>query len=373
MRKEFIFLSILFFLTTGYQSFAQVRDTTVKKGDSLVHTQENKKDTVPVLKKDSFPKALKKDSLKQVNRADSILHPERQVLNPPDNRDTNLVQRDNRQPPRATVPPAPLQNIEVETLPVDTLPSFFLPDSGTMTGRFLKSNRFINVSEPSVNFVIERRESSGKEFLFYFICGLLLYVGLFRTIYPGYFANLFRVYFNTSLRQTQLAEQLLQAKLPSFLLNLFFVLSAGTFIWQLLEHFHQPLMPVRKLLPLCITFVAIIYLIKFFFLKFIGWASTIQGATDNYIFIIFMVNKILGIVWLPFIIILAFAPEDWKYPAALTALLTTGLFFLSRYIKGYALARQKISINSFHFLLYILAAEVFPLMILYKAGIDYLL
>ncbi len=188
------------------------------------------------------------------------------------------------------------------------------------------------------------------------------------------FNNLFRVFFNTSLRQTQLTDQLLQAKLPSFILNIFFTLTAGIFIWLLFINSHPPRLINRQLLlPVCILSIGALYFIKYCLLKFIGWLSSMQQAADSYIFIIFLVNKISGIVLVPFIIILAFPIPLWVHYITTISLLVVILFFLSRYLKTYGVLGYNFLLNPFHFLMYITATEIVPLLILYKITIDYLL
>jgi hypothetical protein len=238
----------------------------------------------------------------------------------------------------------------------------------------LEQNRFINIKDAPVYFIEEKRNPAGKEFLFYSLCTVVLILGVFKTIYNGYFKNLFRVYFNTSLRQTQLADQLLQAKLPSFILNIFFALTAGIYIWLLFNHYHPPRLINHKiLLPFCIISVALIYFIKFCLLKFMGWVSDIKPTTDNYVFAIFMVNKITGIFLLPVIIILAFIKPEWFTIVANLSFMMLGLFFLSRYVKSYAAVEKKLTLTPFHFILYILGAEIIPLLIIYKVATDYLI
>ena len=240
--------------------------------------------------------------------------------------------------------------------------------------KLLEQNKFINIKDAPVYFIEEERNPIGKEFLFYSLCTVILILGVFKTIYNGYFKNLFRVYFNTSLRQTQLADQLLQAKLPSFILNIFFALTAGIYIWLLFNHYHPPRLISHKiLLPFCIISVALIYFIKFCLLKFMGWVSDIRSTTDNYVFAIFMVNKITGIFLLPVIIMLAFIRPEWFTIVANLSFMMLGLFFLSRYVKSYAAVEKKLTLTPFHFILYILGAEIIPLMIIYKVATDYLI
>jgi hypothetical protein len=238
----------------------------------------------------------------------------------------------------------------------------------------LARNRFVNVKDPPAFFLQEERVSHGKEFLFYSICAIVLLLGIFKSFYRSYFNNLFRVFFNTSLRQSQLAEQLLQAKLPSFILNIFFTITMGVYIWLLLKNFHPvSVVSSKLLLPFCIAAVACLYFIKYCILKFVGWLSEISETTNNYIFVIFLVNKITGIILVPFIILLAFAMPSWISSIARISILVTGLFFLSRYVKSYAVIQRKISVHPFHFLLYIAGAEIIPLFIIYKLTMDYLI
>ncbi len=240
--------------------------------------------------------------------------------------------------------------------------------------KFLLKNRFINVKGPPVFFIQEERHQRGKEFLFYSLCAIVLILGLFKTFYSGYFNNLFRVYFNTSLRQTQLADQLLQAKLPSFILNIFFALSVGMYLWLLFGLYHPPrLISSKLLLPFCILSVALLYFIKFCLLKFMGWVADISQATDHYIFAIFLVNKISGILLVPIIILLAFLKKEWEPVIAYLSFMVLALFFISRYVKSYGAIERKMPLSPFHFIIYIVGGEIIPLIIIYKVAIDYLI
>ena len=238
----------------------------------------------------------------------------------------------------------------------------------------LSVNQYINGEDTPVNFISEKREFGGKEFLFYTLCGLVLILGTFKVIYTSYFNNIFRVFFNTSIRQTQLTDQLLQAKLPSFILNIFFALSAGFYIWVLFKNYHPPrLISDQLLLPFCILGMGILYFIKYCILKFIGWMSGMQQAADDYIFVIFLVNKIAGIVLLPLIILLAFSMPSLVNYVTTFSFLMLGLFFLSRYVKTYGVLEYKFPLEPLHLVIYITAVEIIPLLLLYKLVIDYLI
>ena len=236
----------------------------------------------------------------------------------------------------------------------------------------LASGKFINVREQPLFFGAESKKTNGKEFIFYSLCFVVLILGIFKTFYSNYFNNLFRVFFNTSIRQTQLTDQLLQAKLPSFILNIFFAISVGLYVWLLFKHYHPPrLISSKLLLPFCIAGIGALYLIKYCILKFMGWMSGMQQAADNYIFVIFLVNKITGIILVPFSILLAFSMPAWTNYIVIFSLLMIGLFFLSRYIKTYGVLQYRFPLEPLHFVIYVTAVEILPLLIVYKLVVDY--
>lgn len=235
-------------------------------------------------------------------------------------------------------------------------------------------NEFINIKTPAIFFLFQKKQKTGREFVFYALCVVVFILGLFKTFYNAYFNNLFRVFFNTSIRQNQLTDQLLQAKLPSFILNIFFTISAGFYIWLLFRHYHPPqLVSTQLLLPFCILGIGALYFAKYCILKFIGWMSEMQSAADNYIFVIFLINKITGIILVPFIVLMAFAMPHWINYLTTFSLLLLGLFFLSRYVKTYGVLEYRFPLQPLHFVIYITAVEIVPLLVIYKMVVDYVI
>ena len=230
----------------------------------------------------------------------------------------------------------------------------------------IKRNKYLNFSSP-VSLAAKPKTNTGKEFLFYFLGLLILLLAIFKFIYTKYFNNIFRVFFNSSLRQNQLTDLLLQSKLPSLIFNIFFVVSAGFYAWLLLEYYHQLKRNNNYLLiAISILIVAIIYSGKFLTLKLIGWISGINVAADQYIFVIFLINKITGIILILFIVLLAFSPASWMNVIVTVSFFAIGILFLLRYLRSYGLLQNQVKITGIHFLLYIVGMEILPLLLIYK-------
>jgi hypothetical protein len=155
--------------------------------------------------------------------------------------------------------------------------------------------------------------------------------------------------------------------LPALLLNCFFVISAGLYLAFLLTHYGlRPVDNFWLLMLYCAVGLSVAYLVKFVGLKISGWLFSMEEPAASYIFIIFTVNKMLGILLLPFLVLLAFA-RGGLYTASLTlSLCFLGGLLVYRFILTYGAIRNEVKVNPFHFFLYILAFEIAPLLLVYK-------
>lgn len=207
----------------------------------------------------------------------------------------------------------------------------------------------------------------GKELLFYYMVFLFILFGLMRRAFAKYFYDLFRVFFKTTLKQRQTQEQLLQSPLPSVFMNSFFALSAGLYVNFLLQYFQLSIVENFWLQYLyCAGALAAIYIVKYLGLKITGWLFSVSDATDSYIFIVFIINKMIGILFLPFLPIIAFANDPLYSSALIISWFGIGLLLLYRFILSYGALRKEVKLNSFHFILYVLGFEVVPLLLIYK-------
>jgi len=150
-------------------------------------------------------------------------------------------------------------------------------------------------------------------------------------------------------------------------MNIFFVLSAGLYLNFILFYFQLSISDNFWLqYAYCTAALAVIYIVKFIGLKVTGWLFNVSNATDSYIFIVFIVNKVLGILLLPFLLVLAFSREPLYGSGIYLSWFGIGLLLIYRFILSYAAIRKEVKLNSFHFVLYILSFEVVPLLLIYK-------
>ena len=217
------------------------------------------------------------------------------------------------------------------------------------------------------------RNPTGKDALFYLLAGLLLFFALVKLIFGKYVSNMIGLVFRGSLRQKQIREQLLQSPLPSLLLNIFFVLVSGLYAFFLIGRFDAGISAgFWWLLLYCVLGIAGIYLVKFVVLKATGWIFNMRDAADTYIFIVFLVNKLMAIFLLPLLILIAFSKGSWAAPLFTLSYVLVGVFFVYRYIASFAPVRREVKVSQFHFFVYICAFEIIPLLLIYKVLLSFL-
>ena len=213
----------------------------------------------------------------------------------------------------------------------------------------------------------------GKELMFYTLIGLLLLFALLRTIFGKYVNDLFRLFFRRTLKQRQITEQLSQTPLPSLIFNVFFIITAGLYLSFILLHYGMgPKENFWLLAFYSSAALGCMYLLKFMGLKFTGWVLNLTEATDSYIFIVFIINKVIGIYLLPFLILLAFTQGGMYQVAVTLSWCGIACLFIYRFILSYSAVHNQIRVKPFHFFVYLLAFEIVPLLLIYKLLFQFL-
>jgi Domain of unknown function (DUF4271) len=249
-------------------------------------------------------------------------------------------------------------------------------------GRYVSTTPFkiSLLDNPDFNFMgrgepqtIEIHTVNSYDSIFYLLVGILFYFAFFKVLFGKYLRNLFTLFFLVSMRQQQIREQVLQSPLPSLMLNIFFVITGGLYIAYLIRFYQLAQNTDFWLLFINgVAILSLLYLCKFLFLKFSGWIFKISRATDMYIFIIFLTNKIMGIFLLPFLLILSFSGHIWREISITASLIMIGILFAYRFIVSFNPVRKEIKVRGIHFLLYLCAFELAPLLLIYKVLLSYL-
>ncbi|HVY73889.1 MAG TPA: DUF4271 domain-containing protein [Puia sp.] len=265
------------------------------------------------------------------------------------------------------------RNLVTDSLRYSNRKPFKPADMSQSLMDLLRSDPYLNFLGNATRVREERFEPASSDTMFYLLVVLLFYFAIIKLAYGKYLGNLLTLFFRVSMRQQQIREQVSQTPVPSLLLNLLFAISGGLYIGFLLEHEQYIQADQRNAYFLYGALLLIlIYLGKFIFLSLTGWIFNVKKTTDTYLFIVFLTNKIIGIFLLPFLVILSFSNHLISSICLTGSALMIGVFYFYRLIACYRAVRKEIKLSVLLFLLYLCAFEIAPLLLIYKALLNYL-
>ncbi len=362
-------------VTTAQDTSLHTPDRPIRH-DSASH--RSRKDS---LRRDSIARhraAIRRDSLRQVAVADSVRAAGAATTNPGAATNTSVPGAASPATPSATSSTrdsAARQDSLLRLAAGNSPPSSVRngPSALSLWRKVLEANPWFNFLGKPVPDIYEIHRPNSKDSLFYLIVGILFYFALIRIFFEKYFNNLMTLFFRVSLRQQQIREQVLQTPLPSLLLNILYIISVGLYACFLLHYsrFGEEIY-FWWLYLYCMLALSAIYLVKFLFLKFCGWVFSISRATDTYIFIVFLVNKMLGIFLLPFLILIIFSGNETREVFITISLAMFFVLWMYRVLAAFRPISNEIKLTPFHFFLYLCAFEIAPLLLIYKVLLAYL-
>lgn len=379
-----IFCSILLF--NGYTQVDSMLQRMIEDAKkNPVSPGPVKKDS-PVTKKNTAL-LIKKDSLKPVVKRDSGL---RQILS-----DTPALRTPVTTNAATALPPAPerpvsrIDSVSSDSPVIATNP--VITDSSRPLAAvsppipWAKDTAFrallkIHITELSPKVVLKQGDyhvSDHKDYLFYLLIGLVFLLALIKQLFPRYLQNVFGMLFQANYRQKQTREILMQDRFPSLMLNILFILVTGTFLSLLIDSGEEvsasmPDIPFWNLVFYSISFLAIVYLFKYLTTLCLGWAFNVNEAARLYNFIVFIVNKVFGLLLLPIVLLMAFSSGEVRNICITVAAVVVVILLLLRYGMSFVALRKHLNLKPFHFFIYLCAIEIMPLLIVYKALVIYL-
>ena len=284
-------------------------------------------------------------------------------------KDTSMPEPARKKPTRVkVVKPGPALS-ETDSIPEpvvqkDTLAAF-LP-YGSAVRSYVTQHPYYNTGGDVVYTPSQRYRPGGKDELFYILCGTLFFLGILRVGFPKYFQDVFNVFWRSAFRQKQIRDQLQQAGMTTLLFNIFFVFSTALFSYLVIEYTTHNTTKPWLLFAICFFSISLIYCGKYFTLKLMGWMFGQQMAADSYIFIVFLVNKILSILLIPLMLVLAFAEPVFQQVAFTLSIILLGVLLIYRFILSFSGLRNELKISWFHLFLYVCGFEIIPVLLIYK-------
>ncbi len=241
----------------------------------------------------------------------------------------------------------------------------------TTVYKLLLNFPLLNSDKPTV-MITAFKNAETKDFVFYLLVALVLLLALVKVVFPKYFKNIFDIFFQTSFRQKQTREQLTQDNIAALLLNILFILSSACFVALIAHNFKVIKISFWQIFVVATIALTIIYLVKFLFTQLMGWIFNKTDIAQSYSFLVFIINKIIGVILIPFLFLIAYAASGIEQVSFTVSLMLIIFLFLFRFFSTYKNISYRLKINAIHFFLYFCSIEILPLLLMYKALSNYI-
>lgn len=257
----------------------------------------------------------------------------------------------------------PVSDVELNGIRLVQVDGFY----GRYVTAYVQGSPYYKLSAPVNRQFISKRSLPHLEWMFYGFSVMFLFLGLINAYFSNYLKKLFRVFANQGFVYRQTKDQMIQAPFAAFLLNILFLLSGTLFIYFGLGGNNLFTGVDRwRLMLLVFSFLVVVYAFKFLFLQFLGWVFNQEETLENYVFIVFLNNKISGITMLLASFFMAFSESEIGSLVFRSSLYLLAALMLIRFVRGFQVFSKQARLGFFSFVLAIISLELLPTAVMVK-------
>ncbi len=201
------------------------------------------------------------------------------------------------------------------------------------------------------------------------LLGLIVLLTWFKVFFIRIFSQLWNAFFSLTTTNQIVRDESVLLQRASLILSIIAYFVSGLFVYQvsMVMNWNHPLLPGGfNRFILFALLIALAYSIKMIFLRFLSVVFKVEKPAATYIFNVFLVNMVIGLLLFPAIILIAYLPAEFRYGIVITTVLVLAALLVYRLIRavGIGLTIQRFSL--FYLFLYICSFEIAPLLIIYK-------
>lgn len=231
----------------------------------------------------------------------------------------------------------------------------------------LESNSMLSVTKTKEILSVKLRESDNRTLEFFIALLVLLILGLLKQIFPQYLENLFSVFnvFGASRKaQKGQLENDSKASLGFYvvyLINLAFVSFTALRLF-----IPEGRYTTLSMIGIASLSVLVVVGVKSLLTAFVAWIFKQDDLAKVYRFNNSIVNEFTGMFLLPVSLLLLLTQGKVHQILATIALLILAISLIFKYLRNSSLIISLLRIDFLHFLLYLCAFEIVPVVVLLK-------
>ncbi|MEK6615641.1 MAG: DUF4271 domain-containing protein [Bacteroidota bacterium] len=197
----------------------------------------------------------------------------------------------------------------------------------------------------------------------------VMILGYLFSAFHARFIVIIKAFFTIRFSEQLSREEHSLSHPASIFLSINFLVASSLFILQAISSkgvFSSSLDLSFLSFLIIIGFVFVLYLLKILSLKIVGFILNKQVIINEYIFIIFLINQVLGIGFIPIIIFIAYGKQSFINGFVYIGVMLFILAFIIRVGKGTIMVFSGREISVVYLILYLCTLEVFPLLLGWK-------
>jgi hypothetical protein len=232
---------------------------------------------------------------------------------------------------------------------------------------YLENIEWYSFAIPRVTLYATKKTHSNLEWIFYIFLFLFFFTAVLGKYSNGLLRKLWKIYINDGFIYRQSKDQMSQLPLFSIALNVLFIFSGGIFLFFGMDWDYQFTGNLRWYILLSsFAVIALIYLFKNIFLRILGWAFGQEEAFEDYLFVVFLNNKLMGLILLFASFLMAFSSSSSSIFIFKFTLFLIALMFIYRFLRGYQVFSRQSRIGLFSLLLAFISLELIPSAVVVK-------
>lgn len=223
----------------------------------------------------------------------------------------------------------------------------------------------VNSTIPAIQKVAANNKPQG--FLFSLVLGILLLLTVLVSISRSLISKIYQAFFNDIVlkmlfrSRSSLSTSVYLALYGMFMINL------GVFIYLVLRNYGWLInkSDIQTLL-VCIAAVAILIIAKHITLAILSYVFPISKEIDLYSFIIMIFGVLMGLLLAPVNVFFAYADAPTAQMIIIGMAIVLGIVYGLKALRSLFLVQNVIFSDFFHFLLYLCAIEIVPILLILK-------
>lgn len=206
-----------------------------------------------------------------------------------------------------------------------------------------------------------------EDWIFAVLIGILIALAVVKYTYPRRMLRLGQALVRVRILLQLMREEMVMSHRSAVTLFLTFAISSGLLVYLTAKVYEWPIVQFLGawLFPLLVVLIALVYLWKIITVRLVQLLFAANGGLSEYLNYSFVMNALLGILWLPVILFVTVSLHETARGAVLFAAGIFALAWVIRMIQGVQFA-LKYRVFPVYIILYLCALEILPLAVIAK-------